>query len=90
MEEHNSTKVEITVRVCLSVQKLYFCIMERKINEEVKKFLKPSITHYEWEEDGKKYSSWKINTGSYTINTGDAGMKLFEEAMKKQFEKYLK
>lgn len=46
----------------------------------------PSIKHYEWEEDGKKYSSWKIDTGSAIINCGDAGMEHLEKAVKKQIK----
>lgn len=44
----------------------------------------PSIKHYVWEEDGQKYSSWKIDTGSSIINCGDTGMELFEKALKEQ------
>lgn len=47
------------------------------------------IKNYKWEdEEGNKYSSWKICTGSICINTGDAGMRLIEEAIKKQGFKY--
>lgn len=43
-----------------------------------------TIKHYEWEEAGKKYSSWKIITPNGVLNCGDGGMKLFMEAMKKE------
>ncbi len=44
----------------------------------------PSVTHYEWEEDGKRYSSWRIDTGSSIANCGDGGMDLFLKALKEQ------
>lgn len=56
--------------------------IESKLEEEIRKLRLPSIKHYEWEENGKKYSSWKIDTGSGILNCGDGGMKLFEEALK--------
>lgn len=48
----------------------------------------PSIKHYVWEEDNKKYSAWKINTGGITINTGDAGMKLIMKAFYEEGKKF--
>lgn len=60
---------------------------EREIEAAIKEAFKklgPSIKHYQWEEDGKKYSSWKIDTGNMIINCGDAGMELFNKALIKQ------
>lgn len=49
----------------------------------------PWIKHYEWEdEEGRPCSSWKINTGNHIVNTGDAGMKMFKEALQKELEKW--
>lgn len=68
--------------------------MKKKLsNEEIKKRLDeafedmkwPGITKYEWTaEDGTKCRSWKINTRGMIINTGDGGMEMFLEAVKKQ------
>ncbi len=41
--------------------------------------------NYKWEdEEGNKYSSWKIGKGLYT---GDGGMELFRKAMIEQANK---
>lgn len=50
----------------------------------------PSITHYVWEEDGKTYSSWKIDTGKNILNCGDGGMKLLEQAFRDKGMELLK
>lgn len=42
----------------------------------------PSIVHREWEEDGRKYSVWEIRTGRGFFITGDAGKKMFDDAVK--------
>lgn len=70
----------------------YKDIKLEEIEEHLKGYEKqfPFITHYQWEENGEKFSSWKIITGTNTIRTGDGGMKMIEEAFKKEAEKYLK
>ena len=54
------------------------------MKDEPKVTREPSVKHYEWEEDGKKYSMWRIDTGSMVLNTGDGGMELFEKALKER------
>jgi len=61
-----------------------------RLHKKISKIDFPHVKHYAWEEDGKRYSSWKINTGNITINTGDEGMKLLNEAFRKEFEKLRK
>lgn len=51
------------------------------------KYSSPSIKHYVWEENGKRYSSWKIDVGSSIVNCGDGGMLLFEEALRREAKK---
>lgn len=61
--------------------------------EEIEKALKeidfPSTEHFEWEENGQKYSSWKIKIPSsdgkkgIIIHTGDGGMEMFQKYLKK-------
>lgn len=50
----------------------------------------PKVTHYEWEENGEKFSSWKIDTGSNVLNCNDAGMKMFEKALTESLTKKLR
>lgn len=57
-------------------------ILYGKENDTDTKPRVPSIKHYEWEEDGEKFSSWKIDTGDMILNCGDNGMELFEKALK--------
>ena len=81
-----------------NVQKLMEKVTLEDIRETLNGFWKenpkeprePKITHYEWEEDGQKYSSWKIDTGNSILNTGDGGMELFLKAFKEGFNKPLK
>lgn len=40
--------------------------------------------HHVWEKDGVKHSSWEISKGVFT---GDGGMEMFEELVKKECEK---
>lgn len=42
----------------------------------------PSIEHYIQEKDRKKYSAWKIDTGTSISYTGDAGIEMFNKAIK--------
>ncbi len=58
----------------------------KKIVEDVMKKMDFEFpVNHKWEdEEGNKYSSWKIGKGLYT---GDRGMELFHEAMKQQLEK---
>ncbi len=55
--------------------------IQKKIEVEVGKERLGSVEHYVWEEGGQKFSSWKIDTGKYYVNTNDAGMELFEKAL---------
>lgn len=48
----------------------------------------PKITHYEWEEDGKQYSSWKIDTGEMILSCGDGGMDLFQKAVRDRINQF--
>lgn len=73
-------------------------ITEEKIREYIKQFQeetfektgidhsKDGIFHHEWEENGERYSSWEIRCGNTVINTGDEGIRLYEEALKNQFK----
>lgn len=42
------------------------------------------IKHHVWEDENGKYSSWKIGN----MYTNDAGMKLFNEALKEELTRY--
>lgn len=45
----------------------------------------PNVQTHEWEQDGKKYRSHKIDCGTAgTINCGDAGLELFYKTFQKQ------
>lgn len=76
--EQNMQKGNFTINLLRSVYEDLF------YNKPITKTREPSIEHYEWEEDGQKYSSWKIDTGSAVIWTGDAGKELFDKALKEQ------
>lgn len=60
---------------------------KKSLEEKIPKL--PSIKHCKWEEDGKKYSSWIIDTGKSILRTGDGGMELFIEALEKQLKNEL-
>jgi len=42
----------------------------------------------EWEDDGEKYSAWKVTAGNRTMYTNDAGMEQIYQAMKKELKNY--
>lgn len=51
------------------------------------------VKHYEWEEDGEKFSSWHFKTTasregerSLSIHTGDGGARLIYEAVQKELK----
>lgn len=50
----------------------------------------PDIKHYEWEEDGQQFSSWRIDTGSMVLHTGDRGKAEFDRIFKEEMEKLIK
>ena len=49
----------------------------------------PSVVHHTWEEDGQKYSSWTVDTGTNILRTGDGGIELFNKAMEKAINEML-
>lgn len=55
--------------------------------EEAKGNKMPSIKHNVWEEDGQKYSMWTIDTGKSIAITGDAGIEMFNKAIKEWVNK---
>lgn len=46
------------------------------------------IQRCEWEEDGERYSAWKVTAGNRTMYTNDAGIKQIYQAMRKELENY--
>ncbi len=61
---------------------------KKTIEEAMKELDFEFPVNYRWEdEDGNKYSSWKIGKGLYT---GDGGMELFRKAIVEQVNKELK
>lgn len=64
-------------------------ITREQIEEAMKDFSKglPHIVHNEWEEDGERYSAWTINGPGFSMTTGDGGIKLYNEALKKELSK---
>ena len=48
--------------------------------------------HYEWEENGERFSCWKLLAGGMfcVLTTGDKGKEEFDRIMKEEFDKQLK
>src|SRR5690348_8702628 len=49
----------------------------------------PSVEKCEWTKDGNIHWMWKIDSGESIMWTNDAGKEMFDEAMKKEGEKFL-
>lgn len=74
----------------------YDSLTPRKIEDAFNEIIKaekakgnrePSIKHDVWEEDGQKYSMWTIDTGKNVARVNDAGMELFDKAIKEWVNK---
>lgn len=75
---------------------IYKQMNEEKVKLEIDEYFKnhPELqsfmTNTKWEEDGQKFSSWKIKAGTTCINTGDGGAELFLKTFQEQIEKEFK